>query len=426
MPSQKPLPLHEQLDEAVKEALPAVTRIRTLLREYELDTHLENATDDALERYHKSGDLWLHTCFLHTLWQIRLGDRPVGHYNAIRDRVMCRAIFALVMERSDAEVPGASKKGEGPARIGTQVEAVEIFVGVLFRFAGFAPVLFWYRQVFLASIVAADTVYLRFHGLLLSNVEAGIIMRYNKPDADNGGRYKHAVGLLTAGSAPPALDSLVKPLAMSDADDAASDADHTASDPPESIDTDAPSLRKKVVASVSEFIVREGQALWNTAFPDGILALAVAAPRAFMTGFLSTFNSGAPRGVKRKAYDTDGWDSEESEDDNGDILLTPRRRNKLFIRAYAPSPPSPRTRRSFCASAKVRLPIASFGAYPYPRHPVVPQGQASAFFSLGRPISRSDSSAGTPQAVQTVHHGGLYSPIHHLLPPTTAPAACTR
>jgi dsRNA-specific ribonuclease len=65
--------------------------------------------------------------------------------------VLSRNTYTRVMERADSEF--TSPNGRAMA------DALQIFVGAVFRHAGFGAVLSFFRAVFLPAITAPDTAY---------------------------------------------------------------------------------------------------------------------------------------------------------------------------------------------------------------------------------------------------------------------------
>ncbi|KAJ7183383.1 hypothetical protein C8R46DRAFT_1307867 [Mycena filopes] len=361
-------PLHAHVKRAVAQSILPVTPIQTVLDQCDMREGLASASEELLERYHRSGVVWLDVCFNHAMFLDPPGERPVGHFSIIHDSVLSPETVGAMMSRADMPVNGHNT---------TQVEAMAIFIAAVIEHEGPEFGLEWFMGLFMPVIRAADDAYMAFDGSTSTASQGSPtpIKRYRqvavKVDASEA--LRRALGLLlpsasansTAKSKTRRSSGKSKNVETigeselrtgeAEATTPAESITGTVSSPlPEQemravkveaaiglelaeIHTAGSSRILKTLDVVSRFVRRESCALVATAFPDGVLALAEA-PRAFATGFMSAFML---KGPQRTAGD------DEAEQGPG----TPHRhRRRIAPRASAPSPPTARERRSFVAS----------------------------------------------------------------------------
>ncbi|KAJ7657417.1 hypothetical protein DFH06DRAFT_1298013 [Mycena polygramma] len=354
-----------------------------------LQTRLNSATDEVLERYQKLGELWLNASFLHTLFLEPVGRRPVGHfkavYQAIQDAVLCRDTLFLVMKQADVDNDSKNSR--------VMTEALQIFFGALFRRTDFPTILNWFRDVFLPIIAAADSAYLSWpgHGKTSSAVHS--IEAAGSPsksvEADDGvKRFAQARAVLIAPpratdflaieQAPSRLD-VISPTPSVQAEDNVPTFTETVHQP-----VDVPNKLQAMIA-VAAVVKHEVDAFAEAAFPTGILALAAQVPAAFATGFLSAIRPDVPRPRKRKYVEPTDCEQDDaaSTPDSFDAPPPPRKKcSPGYIRARAPSPPSPHRykRQNSTPTTSMIGPVI----YGYPKRPLVRAHAQHSFFSVSR------------------------------------------
>ncbi|KAJ6577861.1 Alpha/Beta hydrolase protein [Mycena capillaripes] len=260
----------------VKKAIHAsvtVTPIENYLVKYDLRDRLRNATDATLERYLRSGEIWLRVSFMHTLFLEPTGKRPLGHFTAVETVVFSRETCSLLMKQADTLLDTTN---------------------------GFEATLFWFRRVFLPVIAAADTAYITHSNAFEMNGEAGSTAPHSKlgeKDEVSLKRYGLAQGLLTT---PPPFGA--------PAQAPSNDLNSTG---PTRVCSETARLGAtvhKAILGVASALKQECDTFVQTAFPSGVWAFVAEAPTAFATGFLSAFRSEAPRGIKRKLIHQDEAD----------------------------------------------------------------------------------------------------------------------
>ncbi|KAJ7036767.1 hypothetical protein C8F04DRAFT_465167 [Mycena alexandri] len=164
-----------QMQTAVDEALRPTTPIRDIIQRYGIHSELSGASDQVVGGLIKTGGSLLERVFGYALAKRVRGGRPAGHYNgsfistasrpltpiiqAMKDRVLSKKTRLTVMRRSDNH--GALINAQGTAPL----EALAIFFACLCDHGGVEGGLVWVQEVLGASISAADTVYMRIHGL---------------------------------------------------------------------------------------------------------------------------------------------------------------------------------------------------------------------------------------------------------------------
>ncbi|KAJ6492401.1 hypothetical protein C8R47DRAFT_428481 [Mycena vitilis] len=149
--------LHKCIEKEIRKTILASSKtpIQSCITDHGLSDRLSRASDAELERYDKLGQLGLYICFINTLFLEPVGERPVGHFKALHDRVLSRETLALVMQNADVDCTITNTN--------VLVEALQVFVGALFRKKDLTTVLFWFRGVFLPIITAADSAYVKWH-----------------------------------------------------------------------------------------------------------------------------------------------------------------------------------------------------------------------------------------------------------------------
>ncbi|KAJ7152842.1 hypothetical protein C8R46DRAFT_1228405 [Mycena filopes] len=353
--------LHTTVQHTVQKAIPTITPIQSLVDRYGIRAGLGSATDEVLERLHFSGVVWIDVCFNHCMFLAPPGERPLGHFSLIRETVLSPETLCTMMSRADAEIKCDGRK------TATQLEAMAIFLAALIEYGEPETGLEWFMGLFMPVIRAADKAYMEFYGSPSTSTTS------QGPPAPVK-RYRQALGLLLPSASANStaksktrrssgkskkvetMGELELRTGEAEATTPAELITETVSSPaPEQemrvvkveatmgrelaeIPTAGSSRVLKTIDVVSRFVRRESCALVATAFPDGVLALAAEAPRAFATGFMSAFMS---QGPQRTAGD------DEAEQGPG----TPHRRpRRMAPRASAPSPPTARERRNFVAS----------------------------------------------------------------------------
>ncbi|KAJ7769797.1 hypothetical protein B0H16DRAFT_1452190 [Mycena metata] len=264
--SNGPLFHPHHVEAAVAKAILPVTRIRYILEQYGIREGLEGATDELLERFHHSGVVWLEVCFNHVML--------VGHFSTIRKSVFSPKTFANGKSRHWAR--RTCHRYESGGGIGDFTRRTYSLWGPRIRFAVVHGDLLGRPRVFSDSTVAPHR-----------HVEAGTVRRYKQalgvllPDASTSGsnarktvrrslKRSAKTGSTVGSSAtaagpipsqvagPPTAQIKVEPRVVADSPEV---------DP-------APRIRN-AFGVLGRFVKREGQAFLNTAFPDGVLALAM-------------------------------------------------------------------------------------------------------------------------------------------------------
>ncbi|KAJ7657443.1 hypothetical protein DFH06DRAFT_1409773 [Mycena polygramma] len=359
--------LQKWIETRVQKSVISTTPVKDLLARHDLRDHLSNASDVLLERYQKFGELWLNVCCVHTLFLEPVGQRPVGHFSAVRDAVICRDTLALVMKRADVDLKSINPR--------VMMEALHIFVGALFRRTDFPTLLNWFRDVFLPIIAAADSAYLTWPGhdnlkavsTVPSSEAAG---SSSKPiQADGVKRFGQARAVLTGIAPPRATD----PHPMKQAP---SQLDVIIPIPSVQDEDDLPTLSgtvHKAMSAVAAVVKHELDAFAEAAFPTGILALAAQVPAAFATGFLSAIRPEVPRHRKRKYVEPRDCEQENASTTPDPYDAPPPPRKKCspgYIRARAPSPPSPHRYKRHNSTPTTSM--IGPAIYNYPKRPLFP------------------------------------------------------
>ncbi|KAJ7900898.1 hypothetical protein B0H13DRAFT_1883202 [Mycena leptocephala] len=288
--------LHTRIEDAVQKAIgSSTTPTEHYIVKYGLRERLRNSLDTVVERYLNSGEIWLDVCFMHTLFLAPVAKRPLRHFNAVKMAVLSRNTCTRVMEQADSEF--TSPNGRAMA------DALQIFVGAVFRHAGFGAVLSFFRAVFLPTIATANTANTTYNS---DSPASALEMKMTTPnykwgDVDGVKKYSAARALLisyplkpSASAQSVSMEAQVKPNTQTQ-------------DGFETI-----GLRASLV-TITSIVKEEFNAFVEAAFPSGVLALLSEALTAFATGFLSAFSPDASRGIKQKNMDS--IDSEYDKDD---------------------------------------------------------------------------------------------------------------
>ncbi|KAJ7616803.1 hypothetical protein DFH06DRAFT_1364956 [Mycena polygramma] len=408
MPTATATPaLHIFVQTAIRKAMKtSTTPIDAFLAEHGLRNHLEAATDLVLERYDKLGQLALNMCFI------------------IQDGVLAGATLAHVMQHADVNIPTTNPR--------VLTEALQIFIGALFRKTDLDTVLSWFRPVFLPIIATANDAYATWHSrnkITLEVMQPEPAAANSKEGAtETAKKFGQARTLLTArlpvndarpvaANTPLLLDAVTVPPFQTELERR----------------TFPGAVREAIVAATA-LVKQEFGDFSNAAFPLGFLTFMAEAPTAFVTGFASALATDASNNRKRKRIS----DSTESDvasastsasvsvsvsvsasatstsadplppprkkchppsvrarvplaASTADALSPPRKtRNPPFMRARAPSPPSPhRYKQRKASQFTENLPVKPHIHY-YPRRPLVATQPAQhSFFAAQRSSFRT-------------------------------------
>ncbi|KAJ7505681.1 hypothetical protein B0H11DRAFT_1975652 [Mycena galericulata] len=371
----RPSPRHDNVQ--LQSALQKTTRPTPIPLSHHLLSdvreRMQNSSEAMIERLYVAGEQMLSMCFSHHLFSQPAGHRPVGYYFIMRTAIMCRDTYVLVMSQTDVDTANVP-----PAVL---ADALVLFIGALFSTTDFTTVFAWFESAFDLFIAAADGAFIArdaasFDSRVSDNTENDPKRRH----VNQGGprRFVKALGFLTGGKS--LLD--VSPSPTNEMPDSPRTDPSVVPSEPETEYTGptdsyikasvekgfaAPDVVRKALANVSTLVKRE---------VVSFVGIASEAPAALVEGFMSAFRYDLPRGTKRKR---ESLVEPPLPSFTAPATVRPRRRvtsSVNFIRARAPSPPSPSAYRDWASSNPRKYALLNLSKYfPTPNIaiPLIPQ-----------------------------------------------------
>ncbi|KAJ7128108.1 hypothetical protein C8R46DRAFT_1237128 [Mycena filopes] len=355
-------------------------------------------TEDDLHRLFIAGEQVLSLCFSRDMFSRPAGSRPIAHYYTIQDTVLNTDVYALLMLQSDLEIDGASAA--------VLADSFVIFTGLLLHALEFTDVLCWFDATIRPLILAADEVYYSS----VSGPQDSTKRSSKRSKALK--KYIMASSILCMSKSQdvpesPALLALPAPASIDKSTTFALGTEQLVSGQSTAASGDilaetSPGLGiSGMFSSVSGFLGREALDLLDTAFPNGVLALATEAPMAFVTGFLSGLRQDPQRGVKRKTIDLD----DEGAAPAREIKIArplPRPRHKCFPPSNykPPRPPTlaPSLEKTFVKVANIPRPplLAPSVHYPQPSDSSGFIFRSTLHSKIHMPLSTARPTSGIP------------------------------
>ncbi|KAJ7152850.1 hypothetical protein C8R46DRAFT_1228413 [Mycena filopes] len=317
--------LHNEIQTAVVTALPKSTPVKDISEEYKFDETLKAATKERVAEHHQAGGSLMRAAFRWALIKRVPGNRPSGHFNALRDKVLSRETRFLLASRFDNQ----DAEDAIPNTLAA-LDALDIFFGMLCEFAGVERGFGWFEAPIGDSISAADRAFISFNehdvaasGAVLYSQAVALLIAptSNSPSAKKALPQSPTKADPIAGEtsydAEPAMPlEPTRDVAEAVLDMATSSPEIVEADPEaengdggpvgelrEAVERVGPHRLGRVINSVAGVLKDEGQAFMHDICPDGVTALIAKGPRAVLSSVWAAMGTSAPRGVKRKAVD---------------------------------------------------------------------------------------------------------------------------
>ncbi|KAF7375165.1 hypothetical protein MSAN_00403100 [Mycena sanguinolenta] len=296
---------------------------------------MEDISDDLLERTYHAGELALEQCFLKHMCQFPRAELPCGYFPTMKVQIFSARTLALIVSHSDLDIEVVSDRAGA--------ELIRIIFGLLFHRVEVHRLQRSFDDLF--HLIIQST-----HAAFISHVAqkalGNKLHRRRRTRADGGSEHFKAARHLL---------KLIPPC------------------PPASGATQAigPVIQARSVTTVKDLATRE---------VDEFLDIAKKFPAAFITGFKAGLSSPDPLKASRIRY--------FSPSSSLSVLATPRRFSKPYLRASAPSPPSPERRihhsnRLRTATLRQDLPSSSSNLPPIPRRRIHTLSTPPAFSPFG-------------------------------------------